>query len=243
MELRPLTFAPDFNHGTDPNLGLSQGELLGLQVLNSKQPAPYQFLHNDGFFFSALFGVIIATFIATNRPPIATVAALEQPQSITLKLKFERPELKPDDTAKTEKTIKTSTQAPPSVAPQTKKQTTKINKKPVIRTTSKGKLRLNMAIPNEWPDYIDAKPNGNKHSDVFDQKLRSKLNSPYIERLNSRRKVVDKDNYESVYNDVYVSDGTGNCFKVIDNQGEEMWLKSKCRSEKQTFKFGRLSSP
>jgi len=243
MEGRSIIFTPDEMHSAQ--LKLSQSDLLGRQNFNSEQPSPYPFTHNDGTFFTALLCVIMATAVAATRPPFKSNLAPEPGHNTVLKLKIKQAKLKSEatlkanDTLKTTKTLKPITQLQPSPAPQTKIQSTNITAKPATKTIAKGKVELNMVIPDEWPGYVDTEQGENKHSDVFDQKLRKRLNSPYIEKLNSRRSVVDQGNYVSIYNDTFVSDGAGNCFKVLDNQGEEMWIKAKCRSKNQTFKFGR----
>ncbi|WP_299977926.1 hypothetical protein [uncultured Pseudoteredinibacter sp.] len=83
--------------------------------------------------------------------------------------------------------------------------------------------------------------NTEAHNTVFDNRLRQQLHSEKLRDFNRRRQSIDVGNYIDQSGVEHFSDGKGNCFKIIDNAGETMWVRKAClKIQERTFEFGRL---
>lgn len=84
--------------------------------------------------------------------------------------------------------------------------------------------------------------NTGPHNTVFDDKLRQYLHSEELRQFNRRRHRVDIGNYSDSSTE-HFSDGNGNCFRIIDNVGETLWVPKKCpKVQSKQTEFGRLIS-
>lgn len=98
----------------------------------------------------------------------------------------------------------------------------------------------NIDRSNNIGDDVNKDRNTGPHNTVFDNQLRQYLHSEELRQFNRRRESIDIGNYSDSTAE-HFSDGNGNCFRIIDNIGETMWVPKKCpKKHQRKTEFGRL---
>ncbi|MCV6622674.1 MAG: hypothetical protein OIF51_13085 [Cellvibrionaceae bacterium] len=127
-------------------------------------------------------------------------------------------------------------------------QETTVQPEPRVKATTLD-YDLIQSIIKEEELYFDGSikqhesKNTEAHNTVFDNRLRQQLHSEELRDFNRRHQSIDVGNYIDQSGEAHFSDGKGNCFKIVDNAGETMWVRKAClKNQERTFEFGRLIS-
>lgn len=108
---------------------------------------------------------------------------------------------------------------------------------PSLRTEANTIHALSLDIPEEYLQAPQSEPD--RYSEVFDSKLRAQLKDSRFDTARRQQQTRDLENYTSVYEEERFSTGNGKCFRVIDNLGEQMWVRSACAKKQKRWVFGK----
>lgn len=193
----------------------------------------------------AAFGIFISLAFL-SQPDFDTDA-----QQTTLAVSLTKIQSKKEPVAEPEvKRPKEETLVPSQVKKAVSKtQTNTIKETEVVETTPPPTQSIDYSLiqsiigsepNNSNPLGVETQKNTGPHNTVFDNKFRQYLHSEELKEFNRRRESVDIGNFSNSEGE-HFSDGNGNCFKIIDNQGETMWVRKTClKKQKREIEFGRL---
>ncbi|MBB6523347.1 hypothetical protein [Pseudoteredinibacter isoporae] len=205
-------------------------------------PALFSSLATFGIFISLAF---LSQPEFDNSPPKTTLSvSLNAPQANSEPIIVEpektlpdvKPEVKPEVIPKNEAITEPQT--------ENAKEAQQTESPPTAVTKAIDYSLIQSIIDSEPADNnplgAETQKNTGPHNTVFDNKFRQYLHSEELKAFNRRRESVDIGNYRNSEGE-HFSDGNGNCFKIIDNQGETMWVRKTClKKQKRETEFGRL---